>query len=179
MATTYKTFGSETLYAADVNSYLMRQAVIECANTTARDAIPAPHEGMCVWLDDKDILQVYTGAGWVTFGGDTDWTALTCASGWHADATNPPMYRVKNGQMMFTGLAVRDSGSPSINEAFINLPVATWTMDVAGTVRPFPTISETNVVVCRVLSSTIIYRNGTYSNWISLDSAPLTPVTPA
>lgn len=55
----WKTWGSETLQAADVNDYLMGQAVPRFANTTARDAgIASPDEGQVAWTDTEG-LQVY------------------------------------------------------------------------------------------------------------------------
>ena len=68
MAAKFKTFAENTVgYAAEINEYLMRQSVISCANTTERNAIPSPQEGMMVYLRDKDIVQVYDGATWRSY----------------------------------------------------------------------------------------------------------------
>lgn len=61
-----KTFASgEVLTASDVNGYLMDQAVMKFADSSARgSAIAAPSEGMVSYLDDTNKLEVYDGAAW-------------------------------------------------------------------------------------------------------------------
>jgi len=55
----------EVLSAADVNGYLMDQAIMRFADATARDtAITAPTEGMFAYLDDTNLLVVYNGSAW-------------------------------------------------------------------------------------------------------------------
>jgi len=65
-----KTFeANEVLTAADVNGYLMDQSVMRFATTSARDTnIPAPTEGMVVYIDADDSLLVYDGSAWVNLG---------------------------------------------------------------------------------------------------------------
>jgi hypothetical protein len=62
----YKVFSNgNTLPASDLNTYLMNQSVITFASTSARDAaIPAPNEGMLVWLEDSNKYVKYNGTGW-------------------------------------------------------------------------------------------------------------------
>lgn len=58
----------DVLTAADVNGYLMDQAVMVFADSTARDtAISSPSEGMFVYLSDTNALQYYDGAAWTPF----------------------------------------------------------------------------------------------------------------
>jgi hypothetical protein len=55
----------EVLAAADVNSFLMDQAVMTFAGTAARgSAIGTATEGMVTWLNDENALQVYDGTQW-------------------------------------------------------------------------------------------------------------------
>ena len=89
----YKIFvDGDVLTATQVNTYLMEQAVMVFASSTARDAaITSPSEGMIVYLRDTNQLSVYTGSAWTfanqeivvtevgsvsdpthTFRGDTD-----------------------------------------------------------------------------------------------------------
>lgn len=65
-----KTFtAGSVLTAAEVNGYLMEQAVMVFGGTAARSsAIPTPSEGMTSYLSDQDDMQVYTGASWVSTG---------------------------------------------------------------------------------------------------------------
>lgn len=57
-----KTFvAGEVLTAADVNGYLMDQAVMVFDDSAARgSAIASPTEGMVSYLKDSDALQIYT-----------------------------------------------------------------------------------------------------------------------
>lgn len=66
--TGFKTFADgDPLSAAEVNGYLMTQAVMTFADASARDtALPSPSEGMTVYLADTNQLQMYDGSGWVT-----------------------------------------------------------------------------------------------------------------
>jgi len=62
----YKVFSNgDALTGGELNTYLMNQAVISFATTTARDAaIPAPSEGQLVWLEDSNKYVYYTGSAW-------------------------------------------------------------------------------------------------------------------
>jgi hypothetical protein len=57
----------EVLAAADVNEFLMDQAVQSFAGTAARgSAIPTPVEGMAAFLEDSNTLSLYDGSDWKT-----------------------------------------------------------------------------------------------------------------
>jgi hypothetical protein len=62
-----KTFiATEVLTAANVNGYLMDQAVMVFAGTAARSsAIGTPSEGMVTYRSDFNVLEVYDGASYV------------------------------------------------------------------------------------------------------------------
>jgi hypothetical protein len=64
----FRTFvDGDVLTAAQVNTYLMEQAVMVFATATARTtALPTPSEGMVSYLADTNVLEVYTGAAWVS-----------------------------------------------------------------------------------------------------------------
>jgi hypothetical protein len=65
----YKTFtAGEVLTAANLQGYLMDQAVMVFASSGARgSAIASPTEGMFSYLSDGDALEFYSGAAWVPF----------------------------------------------------------------------------------------------------------------
>ncbi len=67
----YRTFSAgEVLTAANVQTYLMDQAIPVFADATARDAaITSPSEGQHCFLSDTDALQYYTGSAWIAAGG--------------------------------------------------------------------------------------------------------------
>jgi hypothetical protein len=57
---------TEVLTAANVNGYLMDQAVMVFAGTAARSsAIGTPSEGMVTYRTDFNVLEVYDGASYV------------------------------------------------------------------------------------------------------------------
>lgn len=64
-----KIWTRETLSSADVQDYLMDQAVMTFPSAAARDvAIPAPTEGMHCFLDDADLTQVFRAGAWGPLG---------------------------------------------------------------------------------------------------------------
>lgn len=70
----YKEFQvNEILTAADVNTYLMKQAVMAFADSTARAAaLGTPTAGMVTFLADSTAVQVYSGStavGWTSISG--------------------------------------------------------------------------------------------------------------
>jgi hypothetical protein len=62
----YKTFVQGTvLNASDVNTYLMKQAVISFASDTARtSALATPTYGMVTFLENTGKLDIYDGSAW-------------------------------------------------------------------------------------------------------------------
>ena len=82
MPSGFKTFAvSEVLTAADVNDYLMEQAVAVFANASARDsAISSPQNGQACFLLDSSMLQFYYSSAWNNFVGEGDITAVTAGT---------------------------------------------------------------------------------------------------
>ena len=68
----------DVLTAAQVNTYLMDQAVMRFANEAARTAAfggtgePVLAEGMMSYLMDTNSVQVYDGSAWVAVSGGAD-----------------------------------------------------------------------------------------------------------
>lgn len=73
-----KVFAPATvLTAADVNNFLMDQAVMVFADSAARgSAIPTPTEGMVTYLEDTNLLEVFTGTSFVPVAEEADLTTL-------------------------------------------------------------------------------------------------------
>jgi hypothetical protein len=67
----FKTFtAGDVLTAAEVNTYLMSQAIPVFANAAAAgSAIASPQEGQHRFLKDVAALQYYSGSAWVAAGG--------------------------------------------------------------------------------------------------------------
>lgn len=71
----------DVLAAADVNGYLMEQAVMTFADAAARTAaIGTPTQGMVSYLQDTSTLQVY-GTAWADVSSPGDITAVTAGYG--------------------------------------------------------------------------------------------------
>lgn len=70
----------DVLAAADVNGYLMDQAVMVFADSAARtSAIGTPTQGMVSYLQDTSTLQVY-GTAWADVSSPGDITAVTAGT---------------------------------------------------------------------------------------------------
>lgn len=56
----------QVLTAAQVNGYLMKQAVMYFATAAARSsAITSPEEGMVTYRADSDVIEIYNGSSWI------------------------------------------------------------------------------------------------------------------
>jgi hypothetical protein len=75
------------LTAAQVNTFLMDQAVMVFATTTARDAAfggvgePTLAEGMYAFTSDTNTLWFYTGSAWESAGATTQGLTLNAQTG--------------------------------------------------------------------------------------------------
>ena len=87
----------DVLSAADLEGYLMDQAVTIWANASARNSgILAPIEGQISFLQDVNLFEAYNGSAWVaqnTLGG----TASVAASALTADKLNNRTVFVQSG----------------------------------------------------------------------------------
>ena len=71
----------DVLAAAEVNTYLMEQAVMVFADSAARtSAIGTPTEGMVAFLKDTDALEYYDGSSWTGVSNPGDITAVTAGT---------------------------------------------------------------------------------------------------
>lgn len=67
----FKTFTASVLSSADMNTYLMKQAVITCTSGT-RPA--APVQGMTIYETDTNLKASYDGTSWIYDGGYQNYT---------------------------------------------------------------------------------------------------------
>lgn len=73
---------NDILTAADVNGYLMDQAVMVFADASARSsAIPEPTAGMVSYRTDGTVLEYYDGSSWEAVSNPGDITAVTAGYG--------------------------------------------------------------------------------------------------
>jgi hypothetical protein len=70
----------DTLFASELNDFLMKQTVMVFDSPAARDAgIPSPTEGMIVYTRDDDTVRYYSGVAWLSISGDI--TAVAAGTG--------------------------------------------------------------------------------------------------
>lgn len=99
-----KTFTASVLTAADMNTYLMNQAVITCTSGTRPSG---PVEGMTIYETDTDCYATYTGTAWeYQLGGVwSSWTptltAITLGNG-TVTARYSITGKTISGQVVFT-----------------------------------------------------------------------------
>jgi len=127
MASQFKTFtAGSVLTASEVNTFLMKQAVIVCDAST--DYPAAPVEGMFVFDKTLDAFVSYDGAGWVrTIALDSSavqsWTPTITQSGNVTVTVTEALY-VRQGAFVdaWATLAVTGSGTGN-NNVLTSLPV--------------------------------------------------------
>jgi hypothetical protein len=101
----FKTFAPGVLTSSDVNTFLMRQAVIVCTSTTRPGS---PNEGMTIYETDTKAYARYDGTNWVyqgrwlaftptVTGTGTGWTIPTPTTGStrYAQVGNVVFYKVR------------------------------------------------------------------------------------
>lgn len=83
----FRTFAAgEVLTAANVNDYLMEQAVIGCTSGTRPSS---PQEGMTIYETDTDRILTYDGSSWVIGIEYTTWTDYSGSFAWTGSGSNP------------------------------------------------------------------------------------------
>jgi hypothetical protein len=109
----------EILTAADVNSFLMDQAVMVFDDDTARgSAIPSPAEGMVTYLKDVNLVEVNNGTSFVPVG-----TILQVVSTTKTDTFSES---VATGAISgdVTGLTVSITPNSASSKVFVSVAVS-------------------------------------------------------
>lgn len=130
-----KVWTRERLTAADVQSYLMDQTVMQFPSSATRDAaIPAPDEGMVCYLEDVDRFLWYDGTAWLYLGGDAppDGSALTL-TGFTAYTPRPPKwFRDGSGMINLEGAIFNTNAYTPPSAAVFTMPVGARPSENAG-----------------------------------------------
>jgi hypothetical protein len=134
----YKLYSTgDVLSASDVNTYLQQQTVMVFASAAARTTALASvlAEGMVTYLKDTDVVEIYTGAAWVSLDDpNAIQNSIVTAKGDLIGATasgTPSRVAVgNNGETLVadsvatTGL--RYSATPSASNPFLNSAAQVW-----------------------------------------------------
>jgi hypothetical protein len=174
----YKLFATgDVLTAAQVNTFLMEQAVMRfadsAARTTALSGVLA--EGMVSYLQDTNSLEVYDGSGWVGATGDI--TALTAGTGITITSNTGPIPTVAIDTAVTADLTTAQTltnktlSSPVIssitNTGTLTLPTSTDTLVGRAT---------TDTLTNKTLTSPAI-NNGTITGPVLVGPEERTTVT--
>lgn len=107
----------EILTAANVNGYLMDQAVMVFDSAAARSsAIPTPSEGMVTYRKDGKIVEQYNSSAWAPVGVDSFTTTGTAGNLLQSNGTAGVIW-LANGA---AGQVLTASGSGVVYEDRIN-----------------------------------------------------------
>lgn len=137
MASQFKTFvAGDVLTASEVNTYLMKQAVIVCDSSA--DYPSSPVEGMFVYDKALDCYLGYTGSAWVrvlpiAVGASQSWTPAITQSGAVTVTVTKALY-LRRGPEVTTWVNLSVTGSGSAGNAIAcTLPVNADTSTHANT----------------------------------------------
>jgi hypothetical protein len=141
----------DVLTAAQVDTYLMQQSIMNFAGTAARaSAITSPAEGYMTYLQDTDQLSYYDGSNWITAPGArplliapeerVNVTASTATGTVTINsATDSVTYYTANAAANFT-VNLRGNGSLQMNDVLATGEAITSVfLNTNGTTAYYPT----------------------------------------
>lgn len=131
----------EVLTAAQVNDYLMDQAVMRFSGSAARAAsITAPTEGMVTYLDDVNRVEYYDGAAWTPISPtdvvrDSDFTAKGQILVASANAAPIPVSIGTEGQVL-TAASAQTAGVQWVTPSGAGLSISKFISSTGVTSLP-------------------------------------------
>jgi len=144
----------DVLTAAQVDTYLMQQSIMNFAGTAARaSAISSPAEGYITYLQDTDQLSYYDGSNWITAPGArplliapeerVNVTASTATGTVTINsATDSVTYFTANAAANFT-VNLRGNGSLTMNDALsIGEAITSVFLNTNGATPYYPTVVQ-------------------------------------
>lgn len=168
----FKTFAPGVLTSSDVNTFLMRQAVITCTSST-RPA--SPNEGMTIYETNTDLFQFWNGSAWkpLVSNAQIGYTPTVGGTGWSlGNGISNGVYSQYGNLVFFSaivefgststfgagpgglevGLPIARVGNIEVNASFVDLSIAAIS---AGVGRAAP---STSTVELNAFNST--FANG-------------------
>lgn len=118
----FKTFAPGVLTSSDVNTFLMRQAVITC---TAATRPASPNEGMTIYETDTDTYKGYSGSAWEDILTAQAWRSFTpTINNWTAGNAVLDCDYIKVGRLVVARyqITLGSTSSPSGNLS-VSVPV--------------------------------------------------------
>lgn len=121
-----KTFTAAPLTASDVNTYLMKQAVITCTSGTRPGS---PVNGMTIYETDTSRYMTWNGSAWIQYVGETSWRWAAYVIGNQAVA-NSSWSTIAGYNTAFTGMPSIESGRTGLASYGLGVITATVNVDV-------------------------------------------------
>lgn len=170
----------QVLTAAQVNGYLMKQAVMYFATAAARSsAITSPEEGMVTYRADADVIEYYNGTSWVEEVNVTGTQTLS-----NKTLTNPAV----NGAVMnsteevWNIVAAASTGTINLDALtastwyYTSNASANWTLNFRGssttTLSSLLSVGQSITVAFLGAQGTTAYRPTTFQ----VDGSSVTPL---
>lgn len=155
----FKVFtAGSVLTAADVNDYLMEQAVIACTSGTRPSA---PNEGMVIYQTDTDTFAVYNGTSWLETTPESlsVQTSENTTSTTYADlSTSGPAVTLTTGTKALVTVSFQASNTNAGNLCGMGWAVSgATTLAAADTYAAFVTAPVANYVMGT--SRTVLYTS--------------------
>lgn len=144
----FKDFTSAVLSSADVDGYLMQQAVIQCTSSTRPSS---PHEGMTVYETDTNRYMGYSGSVWTPISQSSSNT-FTMTSTALSVTTNYGYWTWSSGWVTVIGKgSFASAGLAGVERDFIlnggtPPPPPNFTVDCCGSFTSY--VQSTGVVYC-------------------------------
>jgi hypothetical protein len=182
----FKTFVDlDILTAAEVNDFLMTQAVMVFADSTARTtALPTPSEGMVTYLADTNVLEKYSGASWVDITADSIAKAIIDAKGdlivGTADNTPARLAVGTNDHVLTadsataTGLKWAAVPAPAYAPRVTNEQTANYTLVLADAGKIIEINSTSNLTVTVPTEASVAFAVGTQIDLLRTNTGTVT-----
>ena len=158
------------LTAAQVNGYLMKQAVMYFATAAARSsAITSPEEGMVTYRADSDVIEYYNGTAWIAI---TDVSSSQLVSNKILNTTEERWNVVASAS---TGTINVDAVT-STAWYYTTNATANWTLNFRGnsttTLNSLLTVGDSITIIFAAAIGATQYRPTTFQ----IDGSAVTPL---